>query len=157
MFSSAKRSSNYATVDLESRVLGANPVGLIVMLYDAAIEAIDRAIALDQAGDQVQRGKLVGRACSLITEGLRVCLNKREGGAIAEQLDQLYDYMTRTLLSASSRRDLDGLRGVRSLLADLREAWHSIEPPTAAPSQPGMPAAAAPGASPGLPRRVLTA
>ncbi|WP_051379045.1 flagellar export chaperone FliS [Derxia gummosa] len=165
MFSSAKRSSSYATVGLESRVLGASPVGLVVMLYDGAIEAIDRAVALDEAGDQVQRGRLVGRACAIITEGLRVSLNKQAGGAIAENLDQLYDYMTRTLLTASSRRDMDAIRSVRALLQELRDTWNSIEAPTAG-ARPGATtgrpggahaAGAFAAAQPTAPRRVLTA
>lgn len=59
-------------------MLGANPVEIIVLLYEGAIEALDRAeIAIEQSDFQ-QKSLMINKAIDII-EGLRQSLNFEKG------------------------------------------------------------------------------
>ena len=72
------------------------------------------------------KGSNVSWAISII-DGLRASLNLDKGGALAGNLDGLYEYMTRTLVEANLRNDADKLTEVESLLNQIRGGWKGIE------------------------------
>ncbi len=80
----------------EMAIKTANPLQLIVMLYDAAI------CSLQEAREQIERKDIAGRSrsinkCIAIISELQSCLNLKAGGEIASSLDRLYDYMKRRI------------------------------------------------------------
>jgi len=48
------------------------------------------------------------------------------GGSIAENLDSLYEYMSRRLLTANLQNSEQILQEVLMLLKDIRETWNEI-------------------------------
>lgn len=133
MFGPRKAVATYNAVDLETRVSAASQHELIQMLYDGAILALNRAVAAIDARDINAKGTATTRAISIIEEGLRASLDRNVGGALAESLDGLYEYMSQRLLLASMRNDANGFVEVRKLLLELRDAWGSIGKDAAAP------------------------
>jgi flagellar protein FliS len=123
---SANAARAYADVGLETGVNAATPQRLVVMLYDGAIEAIGDARSHLASGAHAARSTAISRAIGIIEQGLRASLDIARGGAIASQLDDLYDYMARRLLVASLRNDAAALAEVAALLTDLRTAWHAV-------------------------------
>jgi flagellar protein FliS len=123
---SASAARAYADVGLETGVNAANPHRLVVMLYDGAIEAIGDARTHVANGAQTAKSLAISRAIGIIEQGLRASLDLTRGAAIAQQLDELYDYMARRLLVASLRDDAAALAEVAALLTDLRSAWQTI-------------------------------
>jgi flagellar protein FliS len=102
MFGTPKRGVGaYATVGLETGVAAASPQKLVVMLYD-------------------------GVAITIIDNGLRASLDQKAGGEIAQNLDALYDYMSRRLLQANIKNDIAIIEEIHGLMSDLREAWVQI-------------------------------
>jgi flagellar secretion chaperone FliS len=79
----------------------------------------------------------------LIAE-LRGSLNMAEGGELAQNLSNLYDYMVRQIMLANVENDANKVAEVLGLLNDIRGAWIAIGPEIrkAGQSQP-MSAAAA--------------
>jgi flagellar secretion chaperone FliS len=135
----------YANVGLETGVAAANPHRLILMLYEGALAAINRAETEMRAGNIAEKGRLISRAIQIIGEGLSASLDTANGGEIALQLQQLYDYMCRRLLFASMRNEPAGLVEVAKLLTELKSAWQAISdhpPPGLAPNTEAPPAAA---------------
>lgn len=130
----------YAQIGVETGVHAADPVKLVVMLYDGALQAIADAERHMAAGRIADKGQAISRAIGIIDGGLAVSLDTSRGGAIAAQLQELYAYMGRRLLLASLRNELSGLGEVVRLLRELRSAWIDLsagrpEDPTAkAPS-----------------------
>ncbi len=138
MFGNMKRGvSAYANVDLETGIASASPHKLIVMLYDGALVALRNAKTNMTAGNIPAKGAAISKAITIIDNGLRVSLDKTSGGAIAENLDALYEYMNRRLFQANLQNDVAIVDEVHNLLADLRGAWVAIgekveQPPAAA-------------------------
>lgn len=116
----------YAQVGVETGVAAASPRKLIVMLYDGAIGAITKAETAMRAGRIADKGQAISKAIQIIEEGLVPSLDLNNGGQIAAQLQQLYQYMGRRLLLASLRNDPTGLVEVAKLLLDLKSAWEAI-------------------------------
>lgn len=113
----------YNQVGLETGVAAANPIKLIVMLYDGAIAACHAALPYVQRNEYVGRSDSIFKAIRIIQSGLRLSLNKQEGGKIAENLDALYVYMINRLIKANIDNDAAPIHEVAKLLGELREAW----------------------------------
>ena len=128
----------YAKVGLETGVSSADPHRLILMLYDGAILAVRKAQTHLQARDIAGKGEAASKAIQIIEEGLRASLDRNVGGAIALQLDSLYEYMCHRLLMASMGNDPIGFAEVGQLLSDLRDAWAGIGEKQQAKPQPAM-------------------
>ena len=135
----------YARVGLETGVSSADPHRLIMMLYDGAILSISQAQGHLQARNLAGKGEATSKAIQIIEEGLRASLDRKVGGAIAMQLDSLYEYMCHRLLLANVGNDPIGFAEVGRLLSDLRDAWATLGEKQAAdrPKLAAMPSSAA--------------
>ena len=116
----------YRAIGIETGVAAADPLGLVVMLYDGAIQAIVRAEGHLVQGDIEARGNYTSKAIDIIGQGLGASLDRRVGGALAESLAALYDYMARRLLAANLAGDRAIYEEVRLLLGDLRVSWVAL-------------------------------
>ncbi len=140
MFGSIKQGANaYAKVDIDTGALAASPHKLTTMLFDAALLALVMAQHHMKANEIEKKGKAISRAIMMIESGLRASLDKKAGGAIAENLDALYLYMGQQLLTANIKNQPELLVEVHALLTDLRATWQAIDP--AAPATAAQPAA----------------
>jgi len=127
MFGTPKRGVGaYATVGLETGVASASPHKLVVMLYDGVIVALLSAINGIKSSNIGIKGASISKAITIIDNGLRASLDKKAGGEIAQNLDALYDYMSRRLLEANIKNDATIVEEIHGLMADLRGAWVQI-------------------------------
>ena len=116
----------YARIGLETGIAAASPQRLIVMLYDGALAALADARGHMLEGRTAQKGRAIGKAISIVEEGLKAALDTSQGGAIARQLMELYDYIGHRLLLANLRDDVALLDEASRLLAELRGAWATL-------------------------------
>jgi flagellar protein FliS len=111
-----------------------DPFGMTRMLMDGVLERLEAAGEWDEEGDTAAADDLLESAVLLIGE-LRAGLDLHSGGAIAANVDDLYDYMCRRL-GAYLRDAADPTNGparrthgpaalyeVSHLLDALRSAW----------------------------------
>ncbi len=120
----------YRAIGIETGVAAADPLGLVVMLYDGAIQAILRAEAGLGAGQIEQRGVYTSKSIDIIRQGLVASLDMRTGGSLAESLRALYDYMSNRLFEANLKGDAAIYAEVRDLLDGLRQAWVTLRTTT---------------------------
>jgi len=120
--------SAYTAVSLDSEIVGATPHQLIVLLYDGAINAMKRAEIYFQSGNIARRGEMISRAINIIDNGLRAGLDHEKGGKIAEELESLYEYISRTLLEANLNKSGENLPHLISLMTEMSETWQLIAP-----------------------------
>ena len=123
----AYRDANaYAKVGVESGILAASPHQHIVMLFDGYQATLRIARLHLQAGNIAAKGQAITKAINLVSQGLRGSLNLEQGGEIAAQLDQLYDYVVRLLLRANLNNDDAALNTAAELLENVAAAWRAI-------------------------------
>jgi flagellar protein FliS len=124
---------------LESRVLAADPVELIHILYEHALVQVRSARAALAAGDIVGRTKAITKTLEALGE-LEGSLNQNAGGSIGANLARLYQYMRRRLVDGNLKRDDGPLAEVESLMQTLDEGWtamrHAATAPAFAPQAP---------------------
>jgi flagellar secretion chaperone FliS len=137
--------SAYRAIGIETGVAAADPLGLVVMLYDGAIHAIVRAEGHLAAGAVEPRGLYTSKAIGIVTQGLLASLDRRVGGPLAESLGALYEYMGRRLFAANLRGDSAIYVEVRTLLTDLRSSWATLRASRLAVDAAGRPLAYAEG------------
>lgn len=124
----------YANVGLETGVIAASPHKLIIMLYEGAELAVRMAIKHMNEGDVAKKSAAIGKASSIILEGLRAALDPQQGGEISQQLDALYEYMNGRLMLGHLNNQTAPLEEVLGLLQELHGAWQQI----GTPSQPAQ-------------------
>ena len=117
--------SEYKKVDTQSGVAFADPHRLIQMLMEGALDKIAIAKGCLERNDIAGKGSHISWAISII-DGLRMSLDKTAGGDIAQNLDDLYDYMGRRLLQANIKSDPAMLDEVASLIREIKSAWDAI-------------------------------
>jgi flagellar protein FliS len=100
-----------------------NPYGIARLLMDGALERIEAAREHLVNGEQPERQSQLRSAVMIISE-LRADLDLPRGGAIAANLDDLYDYMCRRLRAADLQNGIAALDEVSHLLDALQSAWN---------------------------------
>jgi flagellar protein FliS len=116
----------YRTIGIETGVAATDPLGLVIMLYDGAIQAIHRAERHLSQGEIEARGRYTSQAIDIVKQGLAASLDQRAGGELAEGLAQLYDYIGRRLFDANLNGDIAAYVETRTLLGELRESWNTL-------------------------------
>ena len=117
----------YSKVGLETGVLAASPNKLVIMLYEGAISACRSAEGYMLNNDIINKGNMISKAVSIIESGLRLSLDKNVGGEIAVNLDALYGYMSKRLMTANIHNRPELIHEVIKLLDDLKGAWEAID------------------------------
>ncbi len=110
---------------LENRILSADPLELIQILYEHAIRFVGEARRALNAGDIAGRSKAISRTIGILGE-LEGSLDREAGGAISHNLAALYRHMRTRLLTANLKQEDGPLAEVESLLQTLGGAWQEI-------------------------------
>jgi flagellar protein FliS len=112
---------------LESRILSADPIELVNLLYQACTGAVREARHHLAAGDIAARSKSIIKASEILIE-LTASLDHQRGGEISQRLAQLYDYMLRRLTEANFQQSDAPLAEILGLLSTLSEGWEGLKP-----------------------------
>lgn len=115
----------YSSVKVHSGVEAASPHRLIQMLFEGALERIAQAKGAMAQNQIARKGELISKAAAIVG-GLQGSLNDNEGGALAANLDGLYDYVIRRLSQANYENNPDYLDECGRLLGEIKTAWDAI-------------------------------
>jgi flagellar secretion chaperone FliS len=115
----------YSKVNLQTGIEGASPHRLIQMLIDGALAKLAQAKGHMKVNSISQKGEDISMAISIIG-GLRDSLDHEQGGSIATNLDNLYEYMSRKLMESNINNDISLIDEVHDLLMEIKDAWDTI-------------------------------
>jgi flagellar protein FliS len=126
-YNSQEALKQYRQLGLETQVNNASPHRLIQLLMEGALARLIGAQAAIERGDSATKGALIGKAMGIIS-GLRSSLDMNvQDSSLPENLDNLYDYMGRRLLIASTQSDPAIIAEVIELLKTIKSGWDGIE------------------------------
>lgn len=128
----------YQSTGAQLAVEGADPHRLIDMLLERALARIAIAKGHMQRAEVARKGENISGAIAIVN-GLRSFLDRDAGGRLADDLDALYDYIARRLLTANLNDDPAALDEASALVREIRGAWMAISDEVK-----DLPAAAAP-------------
>lgn len=123
--SNTRALNKYSQTAIDSGVDGATPHRLVQLMMEGVLDKVALAKGYMARHDFEAQGRHINWAISLVN-GLRMSLNKQDGGEIAENLDSLYDYMVRRLLQAHAEGKADLLDEVTSLMREVKSGWDAV-------------------------------
>jgi flagellar protein FliS len=107
----------------------APPGQLVLMLFDGALGALDRALDGFDKTDIGERNTTIhnnlAHAVDIIRE-LNCSLDLEAGGQLADTLRNLYTYFERRLLESNHKKSRAGVEDVLPMLRQLRDAWANM-------------------------------
>ena len=104
-------------------ILTANPVELIVMLYDGLKKNIVLARRLIERSDAAKAHKHLMKAQDIITELMNSLDMSFE---ISEDLLSIYEFMLRILEEANLNKDASQLEAIVEIVTSLRDTWQEV-------------------------------
>lgn len=122
-FSAAR--ARYQSVDLTSRIEGASPHRLVMVLFEELLKGMDAMAVALRNNDALQRGARQGRVLSILT-ALDGSLDHQKGGEIARGLASIYGEARRLVMEAGRTNDAPTLARAREMVAEIAGAWETI-------------------------------
>ncbi len=122
---------NYVDAYLQSRVMGADALELITMLYERAIASLN--IAKDSIIKGVDNPELVKKKAIELSRAtdimyyLNDILDRQRGGQIAENLSIIYTTVAGELVRANLFNDVEIISKCIDILNNLRAAWEDVK------------------------------
>jgi flagellar protein FliS len=119
---------------LEGKVLGADPLTLVCILYSTAAQNVQIAIDTLGTGDAAARAQAVAKASNALGM-LASALDLTAGGEVGQNLLRLYLYMQERLTASHAAKSKAGFQEIHGLLTTLQSGWTQVaaHPQTALP------------------------
>jgi len=115
----------YKKVSVDSQLSAASPHKIVQMLMAGAIERLIQGKAAMEAGNNPKKGERLGKALDIVIS-LRSCLSMDDGGDIAQNLDQLYEFMITQITEANHKNDPQPIDDVIEIIREIKSAWDQI-------------------------------
>lgn len=117
--------SSYQQVDLDAQAAAANPHQLVLMLIDGLLDELTRIKGHIDAKRFAEKGKGINK-CMNILMGLDSALDMTNGGEIAANLHDLYEFAQLELFNASLKNDISRIENVELIMGNIREGWEGF-------------------------------
>jgi flagellar protein FliS len=124
---------NYQQVGVYSSLQDARPEQVIQVMLDTCLTRLAQAKGHMERGEVAAKAEAISKALGIV-EGLQMSLDTEQGGQLAANLTDLYDYLARTLLQANLENKPQLLDEVAGLLLEIKTAWDQITTMAAQPS-----------------------
>lgn len=117
---------HYQQMNVQTSLSDASPHQLIALLFDGLLSRLAIAKGCMDRGDYEGKSNALGAAFSILA-GLQDALDKERGGDVADNMDSLYDYMTRRVFAAGVANDPQIIDEVCGLVRTVKSGWMAIK------------------------------
>jgi len=132
MMYSQNRAALYRSVSGAGLIAEASPARLVQISFESILShlavaqgCMERITDNRPVSEVVNKGNAIGKALRLIGH-LNDCLDMSKGGAIAQNLRQLYLYMLERLSVANAANDAGLVEEVAALVRKIKGGWDEI-------------------------------
>ena len=115
----------YRQAEQDFLVEGSDGHGLVQILFNELLVAIEKTSISIELGDLAARSASSSKALSILYV-LNSSLDFEKGGEVALSLAQLYEWSRRQLIEAIKENSRERLANIRTSIADIADAWASI-------------------------------
>jgi flagellar protein FliS len=95
---------------------------ILIMLYEAAIRHVKKASEAIEKNKIKEKCESIGKAHDIINE-LVATLDHKIGGALAADLERLYNFIIEQLVMANLENSVSRLQSCEKVLGTLLEGW----------------------------------
>lgn len=113
------------TMNQQTETQAPDRVQIITMLYDGTINFIQKAREKMEVGDSVGKSHFIKKTSAIVRE-LANSLNM-DGGEIAVNLRNLYDFVLESLIKAEISNNMDALNDAEKVMEILRGSWREMQ------------------------------
>src|SRR5271165_293796 len=110
----------------ENAVRSATPIELVVILFDAAIDDMRRAVRAIESSDVEARATAI-RHAMLILQQLQGTLDFEKGGLVARQFEQFYNLIRAKVLESQLRDSPELMQQQIQFMSEVRDCWVEAE------------------------------
>ncbi len=121
------RANAYQRINVETSMHTIDQHQLVSLLYAGVLNSIATARGAMARGDVATKCAAISKAVRILEEGLSTALDREGGGALASNLDALYDYSLRRLIQANAKNDDAMLEEVARLIEPVAQGWNEIK------------------------------
>lgn len=114
-----------ATMNPQTAVNVSDKVQVVSMLYDGAINFIRKAKEKSEIGDTIGKTHFIKKTSAIVRE-LANSLNM-DGGELALNLRNLYDFVLESLIKAELNNNVDALNDAEKVMDILRNSWKEMQ------------------------------
>ena len=129
MFSaySPRAANAYQRINVETSMHTIDQHQLVSLLYEGVLNAVATARGAMARGDVLGKVNGISKAVRILEEGLSTALDKVDGGELAQNLGDLYDYCLHRLILANARNDDAMMLEVMRLIEPVAQGWNEIK------------------------------
>lgn len=146
MFSaySPRAANAYQRINVETSMHTIDKHQLVSLLYEGVLNAIATARGAMARGDVLGKCNAISKALRILEEGLSTALDRVDGGELAQNLGDLYDYSMNRLILANARNDDAIMQEVMRLIEPVATGWNEMKKNGAGPATATAPASGQP-------------
>ena len=116
---------HYRDMELQSRVASASPHGLVSLLYEELLHALDLLTATAKRGTAISGNPHHTKALSIII-ALETSIDFANGGDLAGVLQRIYRSAVYKLNAAAQTNDVAHIAELREAISEIAYAWAAL-------------------------------
>jgi flagellar secretion chaperone FliS len=122
----SKAASTYRSVSVQTQAVDHDQYQLVVMMFEATLEALARTKGAIIDNNIPVKVAQIDKAIRIVQEGLRTSLDLENGGELASNLANLYDYCIIRMTQANAKNNTDYVDEVIDLVKSVSDAWRQL-------------------------------
>jgi flagellar secretion chaperone FliS len=126
LYGAKKAGKKYNDLSVETEVVDADPHRLVQLLFEGALVRLMRAKGCLERGETSPKCENLSRVLAILGH-LQSSLD-RSAGELADNLDELYRYMSMRVAEANVDNNSEAIDEVYGLLKGIKDAWDGIKP-----------------------------